>query len=219
MDVSAMLSDIDDHGFTDTSSERKMAMLNEAYWDVCGREPWPFLEATVNLTFDGTNPTPTNLPSDFHAVISMDTDDNWTMQHIDYDDWYSRYSSVTTATGKARMFYFVAGQLNVYPIPAASDVVKLYYIRTPAELQSTDLEAAIVIPKQYHRALLVNGAIYRLDAMEDDADIAYGFQQYYEAAIQRMREFMWRRQYQRPEVVRPVDPDDLGWQSAWTGWV
>ena len=44
MDVEAMISDIDDHGFEDSSEERKLAVLNDVYQDVLSREAWPFLE-------------------------------------------------------------------------------------------------------------------------------------------------------------------------------
>jgi len=64
MDVSEIIDDLEDHGFEDTSEARKLAALNDTLWDVTGREPWPFLEKSVALSFNGSSSTPTNLPSD-----------------------------------------------------------------------------------------------------------------------------------------------------------
>jgi hypothetical protein len=219
VNVSDILSELDDHGFSDASTTRKMAVINDAYHDVCGREPWPFLEKYIDLTFDGSSAIPTNMPADFHAVIALNINNSVggnRVQYMRYDDFLERHNStadLTTTSAAPMNFYWPDGNplhLSFWPIPVSTTTVRLWYVCTPSDLQSTDLEATILIPKQYHRATLVNGAIYRLDAMEDDLDIASGFQQFYEAAITRMRDWMWRRQYDRPEIVHPYDLDDLG---------
>ena len=66
-----------------------------------------------------------------------------------------------------------------------------------------------MLPKQYHRGVLVNGTIAALYAREEDTDIAAYFVQAMGAAVARMREFMWRRQYQRQMIVVPVDVDEI----------
>lgn len=216
MDVADILSDLDDHGFEDTEEERKLAILNETYWDICGLEPWPFLEKTVTLTFTGSSSVPVNLTAvatltDLHAVISMNRDGTsfGRLDHMDYDEWLSRFASQSTTAGVARYFYFIGSALHVYPIPGAADTVTLFYIMTPPELTAATTEASIVIPPQYHRGLLVNGSLVKLYAMEDDLDIGAGFNQFYDRTLATMRDFIWRRQYATAAIVVPADYDDM----------
>lgn len=209
MDVSEIISDLDDHGFSDTSPTRKMAVINEAYWDVCGREPWPFLEKSATLSFTGSD-TPSNLPADFNAVVQMvpAAGATYPVNWMRYDDWLNMYGN-TPSTGIPQVFYFIGSTMHFYPTPTNGTQVTMFYLSTPVELQSTDAEAAIVLPPQFHRTLLVNGALYRLYAMEDDMALSQGFQTFYETGIARMIEWAFKKQYQRPDVIRPVDPDDI----------
>lgn len=209
MDVADVISELDDHGFTDSTSARKVAVINDTYWDVAGREPWPFLEKTVSLTFAGGSATASNLPTDFHSIVSADSG-NIRLRAIDYEEYQERFGQTAYASlaGTPRFFYFVAGTPSFYPIPASTDTVRILYIQTPPALTALSLEAAIFVPKQYHRGLLVNGALYKLYAMEDDTDLAAGFQGWFEQTLQRMREFVWRRQYQDPTIIKSVDFED-----------
>lgn len=215
MDVADIISELDDHGFDDTESARKVAIINDVMWEVCGLEPWPFLESTASLTFDGTHgypveldPTdPTPTITDLHAVLSIRQDNGGPLDYIDFDEFQQNRPD-TLVSGTPRWFYFEAGVLTVYPIPPSTTTATLSYISTPAALTSASLAADIPLPAQYHRAVLVNGALVRLYAMEEDLDIAAGFKAYHDEAVARMREFMWRRQYQRQMIVVPSDVDD-----------
>jgi len=71
LNVSDLLAEISNHGFSDSATTTQMFALNSAYWDACGREEWPFLKKSATLTFNGSASTPTNLPSDFHAVQAL----------------------------------------------------------------------------------------------------------------------------------------------------
>ena len=61
MTAAEIIAEIDDAGFDDKDTSIKLSALNEVYWEVCGLEPWPFLEKTVTLAFDGSSGVPTNL--------------------------------------------------------------------------------------------------------------------------------------------------------------
>ena len=223
MNVSDIITELSNHGFTDTDTATAMRAINSTYWDACGREPWPFLVKSVDLTFNGSASTPANLPSDFHAVIAaqvkgFSTFDGWndgTVRHERYDNMLTNFLSSGSGVpvDQPRYFYFIGTQLNFYPIPTAATVVTMNYVSTPTDLLSTDLEAAIVIPKQWHRSVLVNGALYRLYAMEDDTDLAAGFQNYYEQGLQQMRDWVWKLQYQRGDVVHQVEHDRYGYDA------
>lgn len=222
MNVSAMMDELSDHGFTDATDERKLAVLNDAYYDICGRQPWNFLENTIDFTFDGTNAYPSNWASlagaGMRAVLNAQVDglnSGGQISHIRYDDLLMRENAELTLTSSRPLnFYFVwaAGQLQLrfWPVPTAQTTITCWYIARPPALTDVTTEAQIWLPPEYHRSTIVNGAIYRLDAMEDDTDLAAAFQGYYEQAIARMAEFMWKQQYDKPDVIHPVDIDDMG---------
>ena len=210
MNVSDIMADLADHGFTDTSTLRQMAVINDAYYDVCTREPWPFLEASIQLTFDGISSVPQNTPADLRAVLTVQPQNGPVINPIRYDDYLIWTGDIATLSLPV-VFYFKAGVLNFYPTPPAGTILNLWYLKRPTALQSTDVEASILIPKEFHRALLVNGALLKLYAMEDDTDISPWFKAEFEQALQKMQEFCWKQQYDRPDHVHPADPEDIGW--------
>jgi hypothetical protein len=223
MDVADMISELNDHGFDSISSSRALSVINSTMWDVCGREPWPFLEKFVRLLFTtGTSYEPDTPIADLRAVQSMKLEpavgqaaggnEVRYMRSDDYDVAIGNNTIIATGTPSV---FTIDGQnaLHFYPAPSASQVVRCRYISRPAALTAGTLSASIVLPFEYHRSVLVNGALFKLYAMEDDTDIAPTFESYYERAIADMREFMWKQQYQRPDYIHPVDLDDLGIDS------
>ena len=186
---------------------------------------WPFLEKTIKLTFGGTLTTPTNLPSDFHQVVAMQPPQSSSTTcgygrptHMRYDE-FLRYNPDSTLTGIPYNFYFdTGGNLNFFPIPTSDSTVFLSYISTPAALTAATLEASIVIPKQFQRDTLVNGALYRLDAMNDDTDIAAWFQVEYQNTLQRMQDWVTRRQWQDVDIIRPMPGDVYGDDNSFGLW-
>jgi len=212
VDVAAILSDLDDHGFDDTSDERKLAVLNETYHDVCDREPWRFLETSVDLTFDGTSGIPTNWEADagdFRTLLAIFRKaDGTKIEHIRYDDFVAGYASNLTYSGSPLLYYFQGEQLHVYPIPSATDVVTMQYIRQPTELTTTSTEGQILLPPRYHRGVLVNGALYKLYMMEDDPELSNQFERLYEKTVTNMVS-SWVIQLDRSDYIHHVDPDDV----------
>lgn len=205
MDVADMLSEMNDHGFTDTSNSRKVAMLNDALYDVAARESWPHLETTLNLTFNGSSAVPTNQPADLGSVIGLVdlTNGNrkleWTRmdvldgQGVDY-----------TQTGTPLYYFFVGDDINLWPIPPSTTSVRLRYYRIPAAMTETTLSAAIDWPVPHHR-LLTMGALYRLYDLEDDPELAVRFQQHYEQRIATAVADLFQRQVDRPDRIY-LDP-------------
>jgi len=209
MDVSEILTELTDHGFEDTSTERKLAKVNDALWDIESREPWPFLEKTATLNFSGSSPSPTNLPSDFKAVMWLyDITNGITL-------WPERLSTIRDAYGNTLAqvsdpanYYFVGSDLRLYPMPPSSTGrFQLDYVATQAEVIDTTLEAAILLPKRHHDAIVL-GALWRLYKMEDDPENGNMFQIDYENKIQQMREDLFRQQYQRADRIFVIDEDD-----------
>lgn len=212
MTVDEITQDCDDHGFTDTSSTRKIAMLNETYWDCLGREAWPFLENTASLNFAGGVATSSNDPGDISATLALyRTSDGKKLTPWRLDDLLERYASNLTLAGDPFLYYFEGSTLKFYPQPpAGTGSVVVKYIRTPAALAAGGAENTILLPKQYHRGVLVNGTLEKLYAMDDDTDTAVWFERKFEKAMDRMREDLWiRTQYDTPDYIHPVDPQDF----------
>jgi hypothetical protein len=205
MDISGVLEILDDHGFEDLSTTFKVELINETYWDLAEIEPWPFLEKVVLLDFDGTDPAPTNIPSDYSTVkFARRVENQVPLDPADYDDLlWGRYD-LTTA-GDPTMYYFVGTELRFYPVPpSGSDLVELHYHCFPAELTANTVEADILLPARFH-SLLWLGPLVALYMRDDDPDMAASYQTLYDRASARMRTALWRRQIQRPQAIRMVE--------------
>lgn len=201
MDVTDMLSELNDSGFTDSTNTRKVSMLNDALWDAAARQPWPFLETSLVLTFNGSSPVPTNMPADFRAALGMvDTSNqNAKLEYSRYDDLDSSGVDFTT-TGTAQVYYIFGGQINVWPIPGASATVRLRYIRKPAAMTESTVEADIDWPVEHHRVIVLGG-LYKLYDLEDDPELATRFQGHFENRINQMIGEVFQQQYDRQEVI------------------
>jgi len=210
MDVSEILSELVDHGFEDTSTERKMAKINDAVWDIESREPWPFLEKTLALNFDGASPTPTNMPTDFKTTLWIyDNTNGVTIWPERLSTIRDRYGNQITQVSDPASYYFIAGQIRLYPVPPSSaGRFQLDYIATQPELTENSLQASILLPTRHHQVIVL-GALWRLYKMEDDPENGNMFQTDYENKIQQMHEDLFRRQYQRSDQIFVVDEDDL----------
>lgn len=211
MDVANIITELNNHGFTDTADDQKMFVLNDTIWEVEAMEPWPFLEKSIALNTDGTNPNPTNWPSDFKQVKFMaDTTVGvgvWPERVETVRDRYAQ-DFLTASDSNPFLYYIWGGELRFYPIPpAASGRFYMDYVATQPELTSSSVEADILMPKRHHRVYVL-GTLYKLYALEDDLQNAQAFQSMYNDRIQLMREDLLRKQYQRPDVVFMTDADD-----------
>jgi hypothetical protein len=203
--VADIIEFLSDNGFTDTGLATKLDKINTTIYDICSREPWPFLEKSITLTFNGSSSVATNLPTDFRAALALvNPTTGLTLTPWRLDDFTKMYGSQLTQTGPAQMYYFVANQLNVWPVPPADETLILRYIHTPTPVTDATAEASIVVPRQHHEAILL-GALYKLYDMEDDPDLAMRYQEHYESKLANMREDMWRKQYDRPDFVHVID--------------
>ncbi len=222
MDVSDMILEFTDHGFADVTSTRAVAMINDAYWDVCAREPWPFLVTTVRLTFSGTSYEPVSPITDLRAVVATKVENNGSpLMYLRTDSFEEAYGDNTIVQGTPAAFT-IDGQkaMHFYPAPDSSTVVRVTYLKRPAALTSGSLSATIAIPLEFHRSVLVNGALFKMYAMEDDTATSPAFETFYERGLQNMMEHCFKDDYSRPEIIHPVDLDDIGLDASFgLGWM
>lgn len=209
-DVSALISELDDHGFGDTPTTRKVGVINDTIADVCSREPWPFLEKELTLTFNGSTSVPSNTPADFSKAVGLH--DPSTGAAVSWERWEvirKRYANQLTTLGLGAPinYYFVGGQLKVYPIPASSQTLDLDYVCFHPTVAQGSLETSILIPARHSRVIVL-GSLYKLYSMEDDPELSAVFSAEYEHRISIMREDLIRVQYDTPDRIFVQDPDD-----------
>lgn len=207
--IADVLQDLDDFGFTDLDTTTKVAAIQSAIYDIESREAWPFLEASIDLTFDGTSGIPTNFPTDtFRATLKVKNPNTGVrLRWMRLDDFEEFVGTSYTEGGDPVLYYFEGNTLKVWRIPAAGTTVRMKYIQTSAAINESSPDSAILIPKRYKRAILY-GALIDLNDLDDDPDIAARNQQKFEAIIARMQAEVFRQQYDQPDYVHPTDPDD-----------
>lgn len=203
---------LSDYGFTDTTTIRKMEKINDTIFDITSREPWPFMETSATLDFDGTNAAPINTPDDLQAVMDIvRLDTGRKLQPLRLQEADGVLQLALTQSGPPLYYYFLGGELLISQIPsAATGLMRMRYIRVHPTVLQTDPESAILVPKQHHEVVLL-GTLVKLYDMEDDTDLSVRFQQLYEKAYQDMRGSIWMRQYDRPDHIVITDAYDYDW--------
>jgi hypothetical protein len=206
--VSDMTAEMDDHGFGDTPATRKLSVLNDTIGDLCSREPWPFLQKTLQLSFDGTSGKASNFPADFRSILALtDPSNGSTIGWERGDVLRKRNASQWSLVATPYCFYDEAGIVRAYPIPPSAYKLDMLYLCTHPVVDGSTLEAAILLPARHHRILVV-GSLYKLYTMEDDPELAGVFKQEYEDRYMKMREDLSRVQYDRPDRIWMTDYDD-----------
>ena len=165
MTLDDMFDEMDLYGFDDFEDAQKLTLLNEAYFDIVTREPWPFLEAVVpvisapsNIEQITNNTLVTNSPSDVNAVLSfVDTTNGITMIPERADVIEKNYKPLSDS-GTPRAYYFIGDDLFVYPATNGSISYRLYYTRVPTPASTTS--DTFLIPSRHH-SIIVYGALVK----------------------------------------------------------
>jgi hypothetical protein len=202
--VSEMLSEVRDHGFDDLTDTRILGFLNDTYWDICSREAWPFLEASAALVTDGTGLVTS--PDDVSKVLSItaNTAGSPNLQPRDLGEFSKMHGEELALTGTPHTYYFVGNNVYVYPIPASSDHT-IRYIRNPDAL-TVSPDSSPILPTQHHRVIVL-GSLVKCYTLEDDPEQAGIFTNMYEQRLMQMRNDLWRRQFDRTDVIVDMESD------------
>lgn len=213
MDVAEMITDLGDHGFTDTGTLTKVRVLQDAIWEIEGMRPWPFLESSATLNFDGTSGLATDWPTQFRAGLKLQVIGTGVMLHpIRLDELDAAVGTQLAKVAAPRVYYPEGEQLKLWPVPPNGTQVRLRYLKWTPAITSGSPATAIALPARHHRAIVL-GALIRLYDMEDDPELAARFQSHYETRLEAMVEDLFRKQYDRPEIVHVEDPDS--WDYDW----
>lgn len=213
MDVTEIIAELDDHGFADTSTERKLSAINFAIKNLSQRRAWPFLEKVVAITFDGTSPVPVDTPADLRTVMKLiDTTTGRRIRPQRVDDMEEKYGSQLTVAGDPFFYYFEGTELRIFQVPGVGQSLRLRYLRTaPAVVEGGD-EATIVVPPDYHEAIIFR-ALMRLYDLDDDPELAGRFEAHYENVLAQMTEALVTQQKDAPDFIHVVDDDDWDYDT------
>lgn len=200
-----MRDELGDHGFSDEPTERLDSIINDAYQDVCSREPWPFLESQVSLSILSGNDTPV-LPDDFRSALTLTIDSmGVVIRPRRSDEIQKLVVGAATQPGLPYTYYFVGGDLRLWPIPDQNYTATLTYLQYPADLVA-DSDTPI-LPARHNRVIVL-GALVDLYRLEDDPELAAVFEQQFEKRIGTMRNDLWMRQYDEPDTIDASGYDD-----------
>lgn len=208
--VSEMIQEVRDHGFDDLTDVRITSFINDTYYDLCAREPWPFLETQATLTIDSGGAITSPDPDTLTAVLNVfNATQGGRLFPRRLDEITDIFGSSLTQTGDARYYYFIGATPYVYPIDQ-TNTLKMNYITAPVALTSSP-DSTPAMPTHIHR-LLVTGALAKAAVMEDDPDLAAIYVNMFETRLSQARSALWMRQYDEPDTIEDVfGTDDAGW--------
>lgn len=200
--VQDLIDELDDHGFSDTSSARKVSIINDVANDINSRNPWKYLRASASLSIVSGNDTPST-PATMRQVIGITIPSiSGILLPEDLRGIRKTYRGDTTAA-QPTSYYFVGNTLKIYPVPDANYTATIDYVQNQATLTSSSVEADILLPARHHRCIVL-GSLAKLYAMEDDTDLSPLFENQYESRILTMTEDLTAEQYDRPSRVLDV---------------
>lgn len=212
MTVNDLMLALDDYGYEDTGTTRKVEKIQAAIWAIERREAWPFLQTSVDLTFSGNTQLPDTQPVRFRAGLrAKDLTTTTRLEAVRLEDAEDYIGVNYTTTGDPRIYYFEGGKLKVWPQPPAGRVVRFKYVQRSAPITASSTEADILIPSEHYEAILL-GALMRLSVMEDDEEIAAAIAPLFEQAVAEMVADVMPEQFDRTDYIHVFDPDD--WDSS-----
>ncbi len=203
MTLDDMYSEMDLYGFDDFDDDQKLLLLNEAYFDIATREPWPFLEAATPIVVPSGQTQITNntlvVPNitDLNSVLSFIDMSSMTTMTPERADTIEKQYVVAGYSGTPSVYYFVGDELKIYPATSSSTNYRLFYTRMPVAVQTASSE--FLIPARHH-SIIVYGALVKAFLVNDDPQASV-FQNMFESRYQQMRNDVWMNQYDRTERI------------------
>jgi hypothetical protein len=203
MDVSAMIAEIQEHGFEDMSSARIVAAINDAYHDVSSRIDWPWMRTVyTDYSVSGnTNLTLSGSWKKIHKMICLTT-----KTIIPYREYYELIdengviNSASITNGEPTNYYIWDDTIKFWPPPDAVRQYSVWATIDTTDLTSSSVTADIAIPAKHHRVLVL-GALKNLYPLNDDLGAAQYFEQQFEKRIQWMIEEAFDKQGETEKFI------------------
>lgn len=216
MTLDDMYTEMELYGFDDFEDSQKLLLLNEAYFDIVTREPWPFMEKTIEMTVPSgttqiTNNSFANSPADMNAVLSFTDITHDVIMIPERGDVIEKNYKINNLNVYPERYYFVGEDLYLYPAPTGDTTYRLYYVRTPIAATDTGQDSdsnTYLIPPRHH-SIIVYGALVKAFLVNDDPQAA-AFQNMFEQRYQQMRNDAWMQQYDRTDRIH-ILTDSYDW--------
>ena len=174
MTLDDMYTEMELYGFDDLEDAQKLILLNESYFDIVTREPWPFLEALSTIVVPSGQSQITNNalvvpnPTNVNSVLSfIDTSNNIVMTPERVDVIEKSYF-LSLDTNVSSVYYFLGVEVMVYPASSGS-TYRLLYTKTP--VAATTTSDTFYIPSRHH-SIIVYGALVKAFLVNDDPQAA-----------------------------------------------
>lgn len=219
MDVQAIMDALDLHGFEDIEDDDKVDVINDVVQEINSRDPWPYLEvmvdfdAATDVDSDGVVTLP-GTPAEIASVLDIIATDSNTvsgkLRWIRRDEHFARNAANLTQTGQPYKYFFVGSTLYLWPVPTSGNF-RITYLQVQPTLTSASAEGDILLPARHHRAILL-GAVFKLNAQEDDPENATMFKSQYDERVMLMRQDLFKKQWDSPDNVMLVDDEDYGYE-------
>ena len=233
MTLDEMFDEMDLYGFEDFDDSQKLLLLNEAYFDIVTREPWPFLEKmtqfivpsgtsdiTVGSSFkvrndnnvlDNSLTNPVLIPFTEYNVNSVlsfiDLSNDIVMTPVRGDVIEKSYR-LSDDTSTPNTYYFVGDDLYVYPAVSGTTTYRMFFLQLPTAATTVTDTSAYLIPARHH-SIIVYGALVKAFLVNDDPQAA-AFQNMFEQRYQQMRNDVWMNQYDRTDHIHLLS-DSYDW--------
>lgn len=212
MTVQQMLDEIDLAGYDDLEESDKLLYINRAAKAITNREPWAFREKTQDLTSANWDTATgevdlTDLSFTFGGLMDIinTSASGYPIRFIRRDEHYKHRSASLTETGTPFNFFFVGKRLFLWPVPT-SGTFRITYLAHQGDLVAASAESAILLPAQWHEAI-VAGALYRINMREDDPENAAMFKSAHDELLESMRQDLEKVQWDSPDSILVYEDD------------
>lgn len=233
MTLDEMYEEMDLYGFEDFENTQKLTLLNESYFDIVTREPWPFLEKVVEFIvpsgvsqitvgsqfkIQNSNNTLNNALTNqvlyphttygMNSVLSFVDVSNDIVMTPERGDVIEKSYRISNDTSTPNKYYFVGDDMFIYPAANGDTTFRMFFLQLPvAATEDTDT-AAYLIPERHHSIIMYN-ALVKAFLVNDDTQ-ATMFQNLFESRYQQMRSDVWMNQYDRTDRIHVVS-DSYDW--------
>jgi hypothetical protein len=203
--VQDILDSIDDHGFSDLTTAQKLKAVNDAYLEMAGRASWPSFTLSNTATVNNATGLVAFSATAFR-VLEM-AQGTHLLKEITPQVYFRAIvaKGLASATKDALQYYYrtqaASGgqpQTNVWPLPVTNNLsVSVLYMPQPTLLVQAGAESTILFPREFHWVIL-QGALKKLYALEDDLEEAAYFRTEYENGVATMMQSLLVKPEDRP---------------------
>lgn len=176
------------------------SMLNVAYYDVCKRRRWSWLESSTSLATVANTATvavPAAVQAFAFGRLRPTVTDLWAPDYIedfgDFDNLTRRAVNTTDTTSEPLYYSIFNNLVYFYPTPNAIITYSLYYWAEPV-LLSADSDVPLI--PDIHRDVIVFGALMHHSARDRDPNMYQFWQNQYEGQLEELRRRDLTRTYQ-----------------------